>query len=267
MDDAPTVELPLRVGDLAAATGLTVRTLHHYEQIGLVQPTTRSAAGHRLYGAEAVDRLYRVCRLRQLGMGLDQIARTLDDPHADLHQALSDHRDDVDRRLASASRVRTRLTAALASIDQADAARAADLITILEDMTMLDSLVRQRISILVYRDLQAAYDSLIDVFGFEPGEVTTAPDGTVVHAELHAGDGLVWLHPETDTYGLASPASLGAATASMAVMVGDVDEHFRRAQAKGAEIVYEPVDQPYGYREYSARDLEGALWSFMKPLG
>ena len=59
---------------------------------------------------------------------------------------------------------------------------------------------------------------------------------------------------------------LGAGTACMAVMVDDVDAHFRHATSEGASIVYEPVDQPYGYREYSARDCEGGLWSFMKPL-
>jgi uncharacterized glyoxalase superfamily protein PhnB len=59
---------------------------------------------------------------------------------------------------------------------------------------------------------------------------------------------------------------MGAATASVAVMVDDVDAHFRHASERGATILYEPVDQPYGYREYSARDSEGGLWSFMKPL-
>ena len=49
-------------------------------------------------------------------------------------------------------------------------------------------------------------------------------------------------------------------------MVNDVDAHHDRAKERGAEIVYAPVDQPYGYREYSARDPEGGLWSFMKPL-
>ena len=62
------------------------------------------------------------------------------------------------------------------------------------------------------------------------------------------------------------PATLGAATATTAVMVADVDAHYRHASEEGATIVYQPVDQPYGYREYSARDSEGGLWSFMKPL-
>ena len=78
---------------------------------------------------------------------------------------------------------------------------------------------------------------------------------------------MVWLHPESPDYQLASPLTVGAATASMAVMVDDVDEHHRHAVSEDANVVYAPVDQPYGYREYSARDCEGALWSFMKPLG
>lgn len=87
-----------------------------------------------------------------------------------------------------------------------------------------------------------------------------------MHGELHAGDGVIWMHQEEETSGLASPRSVGAATATVAVMVDDVDAHYRHAISEGATIVYEPVDQPYGYRVYSAHDLEGHLWSFMKPL-
>jgi MerR family transcriptional regulator, thiopeptide resistance regulator len=85
-------------------------------------------------------------------------------------------------------------------------------------------------------------------------------------AELEAGDGVVWLHPESPEFGLASPATAGVATATMAVMVDDVDAHYRHAASHGATIAYEPVDQPYGYREYGARDHEGGLWCFMKPV-
>jgi uncharacterized glyoxalase superfamily protein PhnB len=53
----------------------------------------------------------------------------------------------------------------------------------------------------------------------------------------------------------------------MAVMVDDVDRHHERAVAAGATVVAAPRDMPYGVREYSARDLEGGLWSFMAPLG
>jgi DNA-binding transcriptional MerR regulator len=255
----------VRIGVLAEATGLTVRALHHYEAIGLLQPAERTAAGHRMYGADAVERLYRIGLFRRYGLSLDQIRETLDEPDARLDSLLGRHLGQIERELEERQRLRAGLTAALAAVD-GHRDPTADLLHILEDM-MRDNQVKTRISILVYRDLEAAHRFLVDVFGFTPGEVTATPDGEVVHAEVMAGDGMIWLHNESGDFGLASPGSLGAATATMAVMVDDVDEHHRLVAERGAEIVYPPVDQPYGYREYSARDPEGALWSFMKPLG
>ena len=132
---------------------------------------------------------------------------------------------------------------------------------------MLETTLQRRIGILVYEDLENAFAYLSEVFGLGPGEITRTPEGHVVHAEIEAGDGVLWLHPETPEFGLASPKRTGVTTAMIAVIVDDVDAHFRHASSKGADIVYEPVDQPYGYREYGARDNEGGLWSFMKPLG
>jgi uncharacterized glyoxalase superfamily protein PhnB len=134
-------------------------------------------------------------------------------------------------------------------------------------MRLMTTPIRRRISILVYQDLRAMHSFLVDVFDMTPGDITESPDGEVVHAQVYAGDGEIWLHPETEQFRLAAPSSLGAATATMAVMVDDVDDHYELVSAKGAEVVYPPVDQPYGYREYSARDPEGGLWSFMKELG
>jgi MerR family transcriptional regulator, thiopeptide resistance regulator len=255
----------IRVGDLASAAGLTVRALHHYEEIGLLSPAARTAAGHRLYDAGSVERLYRITRLRRLGLSLDQIAKALDDPDWGLAGALRHHVATVDNQIAALTALRTGVTAVLADVD-ASSDPTADLLELITAMSTVESPLRRRISILVYRDLPAAHAYLTNVFGFTPGDVTFDPDGNAVHAELFAGDGVIWLHPETETYALASPETLGKATATMAVMVDDVDEHHRLVKAKGGQIVYEPVDQPYGYREYSARDCEGALWSFMKEL-
>ena len=255
----------VRVGTLAESAGLTVRALHHYEAIGLLEPAERTPAGHRMYGPDAVERLYRIGLFRRYGLSLDQIRETLDEPDARLDSLLGRHLAQIEHELDERQRLRAGLTAALAALD-GDRDPTADLLHILEDM-MKDNQVKTRISILVYQDLEAAHRFLVDVFGFTPGEVTSTPDGQVVHAEVLAGDGMIWLHTESSEFGLASPASLGAATATMAIMVDDVDEHHRLVAERGAEIVYPPVDQPYGYREYSARDPEGALWSFMKPLG
>jgi DNA-binding transcriptional MerR regulator/uncharacterized glyoxalase superfamily protein PhnB len=255
-----------KVGELAEATGLTVRTLHYYDEIGLLSASERTEAGHRLYTATDVERLYRICLLRRLGLPLGEIARALDDPAWDLRSAMTTHRIELERRLEGESRLRNRLDRLLGSISDDDHPYTDDLIEVMEDMTMLEATVQRRISILVYADLEAAHDYLVRVFGLGPGELTRDDDGRVIHAELQAGDGVIWLHQETEAFGLASPRSTGAATAMVAVMVDDVDAHHRHAASEGAEIVYEPVDQPYGYREYSARDCEGALWSFMKPL-
>lgn len=124
----------------------------------------------------------------------------------------------------------------------------------------------EQIPILVYADLAAAYDHLIRVFGLEPGELVRGHDGKAVHGEVHAGSGAIWLHQESEEYRLSSPSSIGGSTGMVAVLVDDVDAHHAVAKEQGAKIVYEPVDQPYGYREYSARDPEGQLWSFMTPL-
>lgn len=60
-----------RVGELAKRTGVSVRTLHWYEEIGLLSPSQRSEAGHRLYAAEDLGRLQQIQSLRQLGFSLD----------------------------------------------------------------------------------------------------------------------------------------------------------------------------------------------------
>ena len=73
-----------RIGEIADATNFTVRTLHYYEEVGLLAPAGRSSAGHRLYGADAVEQLYRISLLRQLGLPLEQIRATLDTAATDV---------------------------------------------------------------------------------------------------------------------------------------------------------------------------------------
>lgn len=69
--------LNLTVGDVARRTGLTVRTLHHYDKIGLVKPSGRSESGYRLYNARDIERLHSVLSLKQLGLSLDAIGVAL----------------------------------------------------------------------------------------------------------------------------------------------------------------------------------------------
>ncbi|WCO65445.1 amidohydrolase family protein [Iamia majanohamensis] len=254
-----------KIGEVAAAAGVTIRTLHHYEAIGLLAPPRRTASGHRLYDDEAIERLYRICVLRRLGMSLREIDRALAGDDWSLGGVLRSHLADLEARLAAANRLRSGLLQILSDTTTPDDP-AAPLLEVLSEMTTVDHDIEQRIQILVYSDLEAAMAHLVEVFDLGPGELTRDGDGHPVHGTVDAGDGVIWLHPEAPDFGLASPRTLGAATASVAVMVEDVDAHHRRAAARGADVVYPPVDQPYGFREYSARDPEGGLWSFMRRL-
>src|SRR3954467_515981 len=70
----------LKVGELAKRAGLTVRTLHHYDEIGLLKPSLHTEAGHRLYTAGDVARLQQVISLRQLGFSLPEVRDCLNQP-------------------------------------------------------------------------------------------------------------------------------------------------------------------------------------------
>ncbi|MET8945321.1 MerR family transcriptional regulator [Streptomyces sp. NPDC004542] len=71
------------VGQVAGFAGVTVRTLHHYDDIGLLTPSERSHTGHRRYSDADLDRLQRILFYRELGFPLDEVAVLLDDPEAD----------------------------------------------------------------------------------------------------------------------------------------------------------------------------------------
>jgi len=73
----------MNVGEVAALAGVTVRTLHHYDRIGLVSPSGRSGAGYRQYAPADLDRLYQVLLYRELGFPLEEVAILLDAPDAD----------------------------------------------------------------------------------------------------------------------------------------------------------------------------------------
>ena len=119
------------------------------------------------------------------------------------------------------------------------------------------------IPVLIYEDIEAAHDHLVHVFGFVSDGIERAPDGTVVHGEVRLGDARIWLHRVSED--LASPRTLTHLNSGLVVHVDDVDAHYTRLRDAGATIDREPEDQPYGQREYGARDLEGHHWWFATP--
>ncbi|PRY38116.1 MerR family transcriptional regulator [Umezawaea tangerina] len=109
------------VGELARATGLTVRALHHYDDIGLVTASERTAAGHRRYAEADLRRLYRVRALRGLGLSLEEIAtvlaRDVDDVSA-LRAVLEGQLAHLDEQAVRVSRLREQVAGLLASLDE-----------------------------------------------------------------------------------------------------------------------------------------------------
>lgn len=96
-----------QVKEVAALTGLSVRALHHYDAIGLLRPSARSCAGYRLYTDEDLLRLQQVMIGRALGLGLEVIRRSLDDPRFDREAALLEQRAAlVERQTQTAGMIR-----------------------------------------------------------------------------------------------------------------------------------------------------------------
>lgn len=76
------------VSEVADATGVTVRTLHHYDEIGVLRPSDRSPSGYRIYDEADLERLQEVLFFRELGFGLDEIRTSLADPSLDRRRVL-----------------------------------------------------------------------------------------------------------------------------------------------------------------------------------
>lgn len=106
----------LKVGDVAKVAGVSVRTLHHYDQIGLLRPRGRSVAGYRLYDRDDLLRLQQIQIGRSLGLCLAEIRAQIDDPDFDHRQALVDQRERLEARLDDTRRMLAAVDAALTEL-------------------------------------------------------------------------------------------------------------------------------------------------------
>jgi uncharacterized glyoxalase superfamily protein PhnB len=115
-----------------------------------------------------------------------------------------------------------------------------------------------------YEDAPAALDWLSKAFGFERASVYEGPDGTIAHAEMRLGDGMIMLGSARENdRGIKTPRELRAVNQGVYVIVDDgIDAHYELARSAGGEIVRELHDTDYGSREYIAKDPEGNPWSF-----
>jgi len=119
--------------------------------------------------------------------------------------------------------------------------------------------------VLRYADAPAAMEWLGRAIGFEKQVEFPGPDGTIAHAELRRGSGVIGISSATPPVE-SNPWS--SVRQGVYVTVDDVNAHHQQAVTAGARIAIQPYDTPYGSREYSAWDLEGHLWGFgTYPMG
>lgn len=95
----------VKVGDVAGLAGVSVRTLHHYDELGLLRPSRRSESGYRLYTDADLERLQQILFYKELGLGLEQIGEIMNAPDFDRRAALLEQ-----RRLLAAQVLRLKAT-------------------------------------------------------------------------------------------------------------------------------------------------------------
>jgi DNA-binding transcriptional MerR regulator len=127
-----------RIGELARATHVTVRTLRHYEQLGLLVPSSRTAGGHRCYTDDDVRRLHKILALRGFGLSLQEIGRVLaeggDEPRSIVRRQLAA----TDERIRQAVRLRTRLLTVLGGLEQLTEPSTEQLVSLIEEMVRFE---------------------------------------------------------------------------------------------------------------------------------
>ena len=132
-----------RIGELARATRVTVRALHHYDRLGLLVPSSRTAGGHRCYTGDDVRRLHTILALRGFGLPLRDIAAALaaggEDPREILRRQLAE----TEERIRRAQQVRVSLLGLLSRMDRPEPSQ---FVTLIEEMvTMSQPLTPEQI--------------------------------------------------------------------------------------------------------------------------
>ena len=128
----------MQVGQVARHSGLTVRTLHHYDEIGLLSPSRRSGSGYRLYSGEDMARLTQILLLRRLNLSLAEIREILARPESTLEETLGQQIEHLKERIEFQTQLVERLEAIHSRLQKADRVSIDQLTRLMEMMTMFD---------------------------------------------------------------------------------------------------------------------------------
>lgn len=179
----------LKIGELARLTGLTVRTLHHYDSIGLLSPSARTQAGYRLYQRGDMDRLHRIMALRRFGLSLAEIATSLAGTDLPLSAIVAKQIAMLDQQLAQAASLRTRLLVLQTQLEQGQPPELADWLSTMEQMTMYDKYFTQdevrQLPMLNDAQVEQEWQALVARVRalMDAGVAATAPEAQTVATE------------------------------------------------------------------------------------
>ena len=159
----------LKVGELARRTGLTVRTLHHYDEFGLLKPSLRTESGHRLYTAGDVARLQQVLSLRQLGFSLEEVGDCLDRPGFSPLEVISLHVARLREQIDLQRQLTERLEVLADHLRTAGEVSADEFLRTIKVMTMIEKRLHPRADEAVRRKLASRWGPKRSVPSRKPG--------------------------------------------------------------------------------------------------
>jgi DNA-binding transcriptional MerR regulator len=129
---------PWKVGELASRTGVSVRALHHYDEIGLLSPSLRTPSGHRLYEQADIARLQQIQSLRLMGIPLEEVRQLLDGAAMSPREVIDLHLARLHEQIALQNRLAERLQALATHLDRVESASIDDLCHIIQVTTAME---------------------------------------------------------------------------------------------------------------------------------
>jgi DNA-binding transcriptional MerR regulator len=245
VDGAQGDEPGIVIGELAKASGLTVRTLHYYDRLGLLVPAARDASGYRRYGPREVERLYRIRALKALGLALEEIVSVVSGPSEpdELRDLVARHLGQVRARRAALASLENRLGLLLDVLASSRDADIDQLLSTMGDMTMLEQTLKHD-----YSRQAERYDTARGVSGDVLSALVSAMEAAPGRQMLDVGGG-------TGNYAAAlrergwGPIVLDASPAMR-----------RHAEAKGLAVVAgEATMLPFADGSYDALTMISML--------
>ncbi len=156
--------MEIKIGDLAKRTGISVRTLHHYDEIGLLSPSFRTESGHRLYTSEDALRLQQILSLKLFGFSLSQIQQWIETPERSPLNALELHLKVLKTELMEKEKTLSQLERIVGVLKKGEEPDVEDLLDLIEDTNMIEKYYsKEQLEQLSRRAQTLGEDGMIDV--------------------------------------------------------------------------------------------------------